>query len=51
MLELPDVSSYVSNTSIAQHVSANLAIIRSIKITGETAALLYTTVTFANTFS
>jgi hypothetical protein len=39
------------NASMAQHVSAYLAIIRFINIIGETAALIYTVVTCVDMFS
>jgi hypothetical protein len=39
------------NTSVAQHVSAYLAIIRRIKIAGGIAALLYTVITRVDAFS
>jgi hypothetical protein len=39
------------NTSIAQHVSAYLAIIRCIKISEGIAALLYTVITGVDAFS
>jgi hypothetical protein len=39
------------NIFIAQHVSAYLAIIRSIKIVGEIAVLLYTVIMLVDTFS
>jgi hypothetical protein len=52
-LKLATVSSCMSlfNASMAQHVSAYLAIIRCINIIGEIAARLYTVVTCVDTFS
>jgi hypothetical protein len=42
---------FLFNTSVAQHVSADVAIIKCIKIVGEITTVLYSVVTHIDKFS